>query len=57
MLADVRVVGSSFDPQRRGRPGIQAAATSRWRSEIDPLARFWFTTALSRQLKAFGYEP
>jgi hypothetical protein len=57
MLTDVRVVGSSFDPQRRGRPGIQVAATSRWRSEIDPLARLWFSAALSRQMKAFGYEP
>jgi hypothetical protein len=32
-------------------------AGNRWRDEIDPFARLWFTTALSRQLKVFGYEP
>jgi len=57
LLADVRVVGSSFEPQRRGQPGIQTMAGNRWRDEIDPFARLWFTTALSRQLKVFGYEP
>jgi hypothetical protein len=57
LLAEVRVVGSSFDPQRRGSSGIKAEATNRWRSDIDPFARVWFSTALSSELKAFGYEP
>lgn len=57
LLAEVRVVGSSFDPQRRGDPGIEARATSRWRTDIDPFARVWFGAALSKELKAFGYEP
>jgi hypothetical protein len=55
MLDGVRVVGSSFERQRKGTAGIAPHAANRWVDAIHPLAAAWFARALGGRLRDFGY--
>ena len=49
---DVRVVSSGYN---LGAEGLDAAAASRWRQQIHPLANRWLSTALRPYLRRLGY--
>lgn len=55
MMADVRVVGSSYQPQHRGNAGFDASARDRWKTHLPPALNWWFTLFGGAQLKKFGY--
>jgi hypothetical protein len=56
MLEGTDVVGSSFEHQRHSSQGFDSTVVTRWRQEVHPLARRWFSIVLRRQLAAFGYD-
>ncbi|MGH2383979.1 MAG: sulfotransferase [Candidatus Limnocylindria bacterium] len=56
MLEGIDVVGSSFEERRHAASGIDQRTAGRWRHELNPLVRTWFSMALGRQLGRFGYR-
>ena len=56
LLSDLVVVGSSYETERQGLPGVQAAAAVRWHAHVPRLVRIWFAVAFGRYLHRFGYE-
>ncbi|HET9417246.1 MAG TPA: sulfotransferase [Candidatus Limnocylindria bacterium] len=56
MLEGTVVVGSSFEDRRHAGTGFRRDAATRWRAEINPLARIWFSIALAGELPRFGYR-
>lgn len=57
MVADTRVISSSYHDQRRGASGFDAHAVNRWQEHINPLIRAWFAILGRKYLKTFGYLP
>jgi hypothetical protein len=55
LLSEVKIVGSSYLPQRITPGGIDPAAGERWKEHINPLASAWFTLLGRSHLKRFGY--
>jgi hypothetical protein len=56
MLADVDVVGSSFESGRHAGEGFDPRAAARWQSELGGAARRWFSVVLRGELARFGYR-
>lgn len=56
MLEGIDVVGSSFEERRHATAGIDQRTAGRWRHELHPVVRTWFSMALGRQLGRFGYQ-
>ena len=57
MLEGIDVVGSSFDERRHAAAGFDPQTAGRWRNELHPVVRTWFSMALGSQLGRFGYQP
>jgi hypothetical protein len=57
MIAETRVVSSSYHSQRRGAHGFDTQAVHRWQEHINPLIRAWFAILGRKYLKTFGYLP
>lgn len=57
MVAETRVVSSSYQPHRRGAYGFDTQAAHRWQEHINPLIRAWFAILGRKYLKVFGYRP
>lgn len=55
MLDEVVVVGSSYESQQRGPSGFDTRALERWKENLNPLARAWFSIWGRKHLKRFGY--
>ena len=56
LLEGIDVVGSSFDERRHAAAGFDPHTAGRWRDELHPVVRTWFSMALGRQLGRFGYR-
>jgi hypothetical protein len=56
MLAEIDVVGSSYQPHHRGPEGFDRQTLDRWKSSINPFASAWFSILGRRQLEKFGYS-
>ncbi len=57
LLEGVDVVGSSFEDRRHAASGFDPSAAERWRRELHPMARAWFSMSVGAQLGEFGYLP
>jgi Sulfotransferase family len=57
MLEEIRVIGSSYQPQRHGPSGFDKQAIDRWRQHINPLVSAWFSILGRKHLQEFGYHP
>lgn len=55
LISEVRIVGSSYQPQRIMPGGFDQTAGDRWKEHINPLADTWFSLMGRKHLKRFGY--
>lgn len=56
LVEGIDVVGSSFHAVRHSSSGFDSTTVGRWRDELHPLARSWFSMVLRGRLDAFGYD-
>lgn len=56
MVEEVPSIGSSFTERRiMGGVGFERSVADRWRGQINPLTKTWFTLMTRRHLDTFGY--
>jgi hypothetical protein len=56
LLSEVKIIGSSYQPERIVPGGIDEAAGERWKEHINPLVDAWFSMLGRKHLKQFGYQ-
>jgi hypothetical protein len=56
ILADIDVIGSSYQAQHRGTTGFDSRTIDRWKDSINPFVKAWFSTIGRKQLEKFGYS-